>query len=256
MTPGRLPVRFAAICGFVTGAVLVLAGLAAAIGIPAGSSSLASGAAGLAEGIGGAEDAVRVLGQDFEQSSSLLGAVSSSIGQTSLIAGETRTALEHARNAGSQLVTACTLTAGDLESISSRLGPLIGPTNLASAAGHLRAASEAGTMTMESMDSLGIRLSGLEAMLAAVAGSVDSLGTDLAATRSTMEDAGARLASLRVLAEKSSSAALVSAAGFILGLAFIFLGLQQVVLSTLLLRLQPFAERPTSPSPGGDPGRG
>jgi hypothetical protein len=255
MKPGRLLVRFTAFSGFATGVLLIIAGLCTAILVPSSSGALASGAEGLAEGIGGAEDAVQVLGRDFEQSSSLFSLVSSSIRRTSCITGDTRTSLGLAGEAASELVSACILTAGDLENISSRLGSLIGPTDLRAAAAHLREAATSGAMAVESMDSLEVRLAGLESLLASVASSVDTLGADMAATRGTLEDAGSSLTSVRALAEKSSSAAFVSAAGILVGLALIILGLQQLVLSAMLLSHQPARAPSTCPSQQGAPGQ-
>jgi tetrahydromethanopterin S-methyltransferase subunit B len=247
-------VKFSAVCGYATGGALVLAGLCIAIGVPLESDSFASGARGFADGISGAEDATRVLGQDFEESSSLLGAVSGSVLQTSVITGQTRTTLSHARDAAGDLVSACNLTADDMDGISERLAGFIAPVDLGPAAEHLRSAAVAGSMAVSSMDSLGLRLAELQEMLADVASSIDSLGSDLAATRGTMEDAGSRLESVRQLAGRMSSSSFVAVAGICVGLGLVLLGLQQMVLSTLLLRLKPGQEPSKAPCP--EEGRG
>lgn len=223
--------------GVVLGALSAAAGVALVVFSIVQRDSLAEGAGELAEGLSSAEQAVRVLGEDFESSTSLLGRISSAVTETSRIVDITAASLEDAVDAGEELVTASSTAADVLDRLSQQAALLLGPNDLSASASHLRAAADAGDRVIGTVDSLSVRMDGLGILLLGVASSVDSLREDLSVTREVMAGAADRLEDLESLAQSASAASFPTAAGVVGGILLILTGLQQIVLSSFLGRI-------------------
>jgi hypothetical protein len=239
--------------GVVLGALSVTAGVALAVFSMVQRDSLAEGAGELADGLSSAEQAVRVLGEDFGSSTSLLGRICISVTETSRIVDITAGSVEDAVDAGEDLVTASRTAAAALDRLSLQAALLLGPNDLSTSASHLRAAADAGERVIASMDSLSLRMDGLGFMLLGVASSVDSLRSDLSVTREVMAGAAGRLAGLESLARSASAASFPTAAGVVGGILLVLTGLQQIVLSSFLGRMgaesRPVIDRVGDPPP-------
>ena len=194
---------------------------------------VALSATGLADGLDGAERAMAVLGEDLEGTTSLMDEIGGAVWQTAGIVDQTRATLGRVDSAGSRMIDFSNLLSDDLEGMSSLLGPLASG-RLAAPASRLRLAASSGDTVLVLLSNLRSRLGSLASTLREVSASVDSLAADIEATSATMASARDGIVGVRRAAEVLSVDDIASSMILLPGLLLFFLGVQEVLLGSIL----------------------
>lgn len=194
---------------------------------------VALSATGLVDGLDGAERAMAVLGEDLEGTTSLMDGIGGAVWQTAGIVDQTRAILVRVDSAGSTMIDFSILLSDDLDAVSSLLGPLASG-RLTAPASRLRLASSSGDSVLVLLSNLRSRLGSLSSTLRGVSMSVDSLAADIEATSATMSSAREGIAGFRRAAVVLSASDIASAMILLPGLLLFFLGVQEVLLGSIL----------------------
>ncbi|MDM7993298.1 MAG: hypothetical protein QUS11_08290 [Candidatus Fermentibacter sp.] len=210
---------------------------------------VAASATGLVDGLDGAERAMAVLGEDLEGTTSLMDEIGGAVWQTAGIVDQTRATLVRVDSAGSRMIDFSDLLSDDLEDMSSLLGPLASGRFTAPAS-RLRLASSSGDTVLVLLSNLRSRLGSLSSTLRVVSASVDSLAADIEVTSATMSSARNGIDGVRRAAALLAVDDIASAMILLPGLLLFFLGVQEVLLGSMLRKSGMPSPSSPSPAPG------
>lgn len=210
---------------------------------------VAASATGLVDGLDGAERAMAVLGEDLEGTTSLMDEIGGAVWQTAGIVDQTRATLVRVDSAGSRMIDFSDLLSDDLEDMSSLLGPLASGRFTAPAS-RLRLASASGDTVLVLLSNLRSRLGSLSSTLRVVSASVDSLAADIEVTSATMSSARDGIVGVRKAAALLAVDDIASAMILLPGLLLFFLGVQEVLLGSILRKSGMPSPSSPSPAPG------
>jgi len=209
---------------------------------------VALSATGLVDGLDGAERAMEVLGEDLQGTTSLMDKIGEAVWQTAGIGDQTRATLGRVDSAGCRMIDFSLLLSDDLDDMSTLLGPLASGRFTAPAS-RLRLAAASGDTVLALLTGLGSRLGSLASTLREVSASVDSLAADIEATSATMSSAREGIVGVRRAAAVLSAADIASSMILLPGLLLFFLGVQEVLLGSILRKAGSPAGTSRAPAP-------